>query len=293
MNKLSEKAILIRLSFGLPGESRQDPSLSAAVKTEHSLGASAGNWIKRLYPPDALRPTKQLDTQAYQYHLSVTLPFDLGIRILPAALLVEHGDQMRDYAAKREKLAQEFTAKRDEWVEWGRKEHNGTFDITNYPSETDLAGKFYMKCEPLPVPDASHFEEGIRGLLGTDAAGVDLRIADAALEAQRDLLRRMIEPVRAIAAKLSEEPKEGRDTVIFRDTLVDNIKAIAKLAPALNLNGDAAIDAFTLEMKKLTAFPAEDLRRSSTVKEQVKSGAQALLAKMEGYNNLTLGGGKL
>jgi len=122
---------------------------------------------------------------------------------------------------------------------------------------------------------------------------VDLRIADAALEAQRDLLRRMIEPVRAIAAKLSEEPKEGRDTVIFRDTLVDNIKAIAKLAPALNLNGDAAIDAFTLEMKKLTAFPAEDLRRSSTVKEQVKSGAQALLAKMEGYNNLTLGGGKL
>lgn len=283
--KLAERAILMRMSAGLPGKNRTDKGLTATVKGEHSLGAKSGRWIKTKYPDWALEPLEKLVTEARAFHGAVTLPFDSGIGILPAALIMEYGDKMRQFRGQFDCLVQShFVPKYPEMIEWAKQEHNGTFDASDYPSVQDLLGAFYFKTEPLPVPDAGHFETNMSALLGVDAQGVNVRIQDAMQEAQRELMRRMIEPVRAMAVKLAEQPKEGKEDICFRDSLVGNVKDIAELVPKLNISGDAAIDQFAADMLALTRYSPDVLRKDKATRTEAAKLADETMKRLSGYN---------
>jgi len=293
-NYLTERAVLMRLAAGLPGEHRKDKRTTEEVKRDKALGANAGKWVKELYPEIALSAVKAVVTQAREYHARVTLPFDNGIGILPAALIVEYGDKMKGYAGKIAELADEFCGKGQEWVTWALAEHNGTFDPQNYPG-ADAGGKvnsdvfaqqmrkkFYLRAEPLPVPDAAHFTQSVTSLLGVDAESINVRVRDAGIEAQSELMRRLIEPVKAMAVKLAEQPKGDKEDIIFRDTLVSNLQDIAKLGPKLNLADDPAINAFCKEVDGL-CVKAQSLRDDKALRAAKAAEAAALAAKMEAY----------
>lgn len=283
--KLAERACLMKASFGMPGKNRKDRNLSDSVKREHGLGQKSGAWIKQRWPDWALEPLEKICNEARAFHNAVTLPFDAGIGILPAALVIEYGERMREFKGRFENLRDNhFKAKYSQMIDWAKAEHNGTFDASDYPEVDELMESFYFRIEPLPVPDAAHFEGTLHSLLGTDANSVNLRVADAMEEAQKELMRRLIEPVRAMAAKLAEQPKEGKDCPIFRDTLVENIKSITRLAPKLNLSGDRQIDEFVKDMEKLTVYEPEQLRKSNTLRKQTQENAAATLKRLEGYS---------
>ena len=276
---------MMRLSIGLPGENRQDREVTDKVKASEHLGDKSGKWIKNLFPSEALAPLKKLDGEARAYHSAVTFPFDAGVGILPAALILEYADRMRDFASKRRNLVQShFAAKYPEFIEWARKEHNGSFDASLYPPVEEILEKFYFKTEPLPVPDALHFESTVASLLGTDTDSVNARVAEASKETQRELLKRMMEPLRAMATKLAEQPKEGKDCPIFRDTLVSNLAEIVALAPKMNLTGDPEIDAFAAAMKPLTEVTPQQLRENVSVRGHAANMAASILKNLEGYS---------
>jgi len=276
--KLNERAALMRLTIGLPGEQRQDADLSKTVKEAHNLGERSGRWIKSLYPEDALKPIKKLDNEARSFHDAVTLPFEAGIGILPAALILEYGDRMRDFKGRRENLVENhFLAKYEDWVEWAKKEHNGTFDQSMYPGVDKIREKFYFRTEPLPVPSAAHFQNTVSSLLGTDVESVEERVRDATKEAQQELMRRLVKPVKYMAETLSKEKPK-----IF-DTIISNIEDIVKLAPSLNLSGDVTIDTFVKEMQALTQFDPDRFRKSEVERAKAAASAKEVLTRLEAY----------
>lgn len=282
--KLADRACLMRLSVSLPGENRQDKPLTQSVKSEHNLGTKAGKWVKQRFPDWALDPVKKLVNEARQFHAAVTLPFDQGIGILPAALVMHYGDRMREFKGKFDNLRDShFKAKYPEMVEWAKVEHNGTFDPADYPPVEELLESFDFRTEVQPVPGAEHFTETLKSLLGVDTESVDVRVNDAMVEGQRELMRRLIDPVKAMAAKLAEQPKEGKKAPIFRDTLVGNIKEIAKLAPMLNIAGDPQIDAFVKEMEGLAQYEPDTLRESEATRTEVQTKAEDLFKRLSGY----------
>lgn len=284
MYTLKERAVLMRMSAGLPGKSRTDRKLSESVKSEHGLGSKSGAWVKKKYPDWALEPIEQLVTQARAYHAAVTLPFDAGIGILPAALIMEYGDKMRDFAGQFNNLKDShFRSKYPEMIEWAKVEHNGTFVPGDYPDVEEVMKSFYFKTEPLPVPDAAHFEGTVKSLLGVDTESVTLRVNDAMEEAQRELMRRLIEPVKAMAVKLAEQPKDGKDCPVFRDTLIGNVKQIAELGLKLNIAGDPAINVFCKDMAALARWQPEDLRKIIDARAIAAADAAAMLKRLEGY----------
>jgi hypothetical protein len=304
----------MRLSAGVPGESRKDKRTTAEVQAEKGIASDGGKWVKTLWPETALKAIKQKQTEARTYHERVTLPFGCksgddgvdaigGMGILPAALLAEYGDKMREFKGQCDKLVDDFLTNPRQWIDWAMQAHNGTFDPSNYPGCTMDAGqlifnedefrqvmrkRFYLRTEPLPVPNASHFEDGIRQMLGVDAASLDIRLADAEAEAKREVMRRMIEPVRDMVRKLTETPKVGKDgkekgDIIFRDSLVGNIKDIAELAPALNITGDAQIDSFCKELEGLTRYSPDTLRDDKVTRAEAAIKAEETLKRLEGY----------
>lgn len=282
--KLADRAILIRISCGLPGKVRKNSSLSTQVKQEHALGEEAGDWQTKLWPKWALEPLEKVLNEARQFHAAVTLPFDAGIGILPAPLVLTYGDKMREYKDRFEHLiASHFRPKFPEMVEWAKKAHNGTFDLSQYDDLEAICQCFYFRTEPLPVPDKGHFTDTMTSLLGHDAESVNIRVADAVQEAQRELMRRLIKPVQAMADKLGQAPKEGKESPIFRDTLVGNLKEIAELAPKLNLTGDKVIDAFAKEIEALAKYDPDTLRTSPATRSHVHQKAADLFKRLDGY----------
>ena len=273
---LAQRAVLMRLSIGCPGTERSDRKTSAEIKAYKGLGQNSGKWVKEKYPPEALKDITKLDGEASRYHNAVTLPFDRGLGILPCALIVEYGDKMREFKSKRDALIQNFAKKYPDFIEWAKKEHNGTFDVDDYPPVEVILSKFTFRTEPLPVPNSCHFESTVTSLLGLDATSVDERIRDAAQEAQQELMRRMVEPVSHMAKTLAKDSPK-----IF-DTLTANIKDIAELVPKLNLAGDVHLDMFARELKSLSAYTYDELKTDEG-KKKAQAHAMQMLEKLQSY----------
>lgn len=309
---LKERAILMRLSLGLPGENRQDPGLSDEVKAEHKLGGQAGRWIKSLYPPEALAGVKKLHGEARMYHAAITLPWDNGIGILPAALYYEYGERMREIQGKVEVEVEKFLSQPERWIAWAEVQHNGTFDPDLYPGckESDptvaaitgkkytvdgaafreaMKPKFAFSTDPIPVPESCHFTQTITSLLGVDVSSVDQRVAESAKEAQRELLARLLKPVQAMATKLGEQPKvdkngKQKDDIVFRDSLVGNLVEIARIGPALNLSDDPQVAEFIAEVEALSKAKPDTLREDKSERSKRQAQADALARKMAAYS---------
>lgn len=306
----------MQFSAGMPGTSRKDKRTTEEVKHDKSLGSESGKWIAALYPPEALEQISSKLGEAREYHYKVTLPFvsgdsessgegeektkrkTSGIGILPAALIQEYGETMRQFKGEIEALVEStFLADPQKWIDWAVKQHNGTFDPKNYPGCKRVFGaidfdpeefrnkmrkKFYLRTEPLPVPDAQHFSDTVSALLGTDTESVNIRVQDAAIEAQRELLKRLIAPVEAMAKKLSEAPKGKQSDIVFRDTLIGNVAEIVQIAPKLNLTGDSTIDGFIKEMEALTKYTPEDLREDKDKRSEAAQKAAEIAKRLSG-----------
>jgi hypothetical protein len=280
--ELKSKAVLMRLTLGMPGETRTDRDFTDKVITEKGMGVKSGKWNKSLYPDKALKQIKKLDGEIRKYHNAVTLPFDSGIGILPCALIQEYSDRMRDFAAKRKVLVKsDFLDRYDEWVEWARVAHNGTFDPELYPGVDEIREKFYMETSPIPIPDCTHYEDTVASLLGTDLDSINRKVEDAGKEAQRELMRRLIEPVKKLSSRMVEIMDQANPIVY--ESLTGNIKDISELAPKLNLSGDPAIDQFAKDMKQLSLFTKEEIKSSKAARIEARDKADAMLTRLEGY----------
>ena len=278
MSNLGKRAVLMRLTKGMPGEFRQDKTLTEQVKKEHNLGKKSGKWEKALFPPEALAPIKSLDAEADKYHNAVTLPFDKGTGILPAVLIEPYSQKMLEFKSRRKHLVDtHFLANYAKWIDWAVHEHNGTFDTSNYPPRDQMGEKFYFRTEPVPVPDSTHFESNVTSLLGLDAESVNIRVEDATKEAQRVLLSRMIEPLTHMANKLKEDKPK-----IF-ETMITNIAEIAELVPKLNLTDDPALNQFAADMERLAKTDTDLLRESKVERTQRQQEAEALMKRLSGY----------
>jgi hypothetical protein len=209
------------------------------------------------------------------YHYRTTLPWgDNGDRLLPAKAYLDYTRAMRDLKAEAEQLKGEFLAKYPALVA-GAQAHLGTlYDARDYPSAQDIASRFGVVVEFLPVPDAKDFR-------------VDLAAADA------DAIREQI--MDTVAARQSAANKEcwgrlytvldnlrivmTREKPIFRDTLVGNIEDLVSLLPKLNVTDDKVLDTICRDIARWLASgitPAE-LRKNPRLREDALLRTRSLL----------------
>lgn len=312
MQTLADNSVLMQLSMGLAPKHRKDKAVTAEVSTQKGLAPGAGRWIKDLWPDGAMAPIQKKQGEARAYHDMVTLPFGrraeedgeapaaiAGVGILPKAVIVDYAQKMTLFKAEVEKLVEDFIASPKRWIDWAQSAHNGTFEPSDYPGcsrlstgevvldeavfKAKMRRRFYLRWDILPVPQAEHFTASVAQILGSDADSVNLRVADAEAEARRELMRRLIEPVKAMAAKLAEQPKAGKDDIIFRDSLVGNVQDIVGLAPKLNITGDPEIDKMVGEVEKLTRYTPDTLRADKTTRAEAAKAAAETLKRLSGY----------
>lgn len=280
MQKINEKAMLVNLSIGMPGNSKKDVKLTQdTIRTNH-LGDDAGRWLKYIFPPEALDPLETLSTKCRTYHYANSLPWsDEGWRILPSAHYEEYTKNMRQWKDKYlDKARNHFMSRLNEWESWARQKHNGTFNPADYIA-TKLERKFYFDLTFNPVPNSGDFRVQLTDDdLDIIKSATDARVDQAVHDAHKQLWTRLLDPVKHLADKLSD-PKAK-----FHDSITSNIQEIVQLAPKLDLLNDQALQQAIQQIKdQLANLKPDTLRTDTATRTQAASQARAILDRLSGY----------
>ena len=105
-------------------------------------------------------------------------------------------------------------------------------------------------------------------------------------DAQRDLYRRLGEAVERVGERLRED--ENGKPLVFRDSLIENIRELVDVVPRLNIFADDDLAMLCREVKdKFAGIEPDALRPSGrfdpNLRRQVKRDADALTAQFAGY----------
>ena len=216
-----------------------------------------------------------------------TLPWmDDGTRILKGSVFMAFTEAMAEPIRQFDEAVDAFIAAYPEIKHEARRRLGNAYVDWDFPAESRLKQRFGVKLTYLPVPSTEDF----RVNLSEDeiaACGATPRTLCAARSTMRccrcSTACRSRSRAWRRACDCSAAPPAGKVQHPFRDSLVENVRAIIKLAPALNLMDDPRIAELCADIERnLTVHDPEQLRNSEALRESVANEADAILKRMQG-----------
>lgn len=268
---MSMNAVLVELSFGSLGITKEDKQVTAATEASLNLaGKKAGKWQKKLLPPSSVEAIGKACTNARKEHDSMTLKWSKGVGLLAVAGQEEYTRRMERCRARWMAAVDAFCADyAGVHIPAAMAMLGSTFNRADYPAADRVRSHFSFRYNIFPVPDASHFDARLREVYaGQLTSEVNRRVADACSE----MWERLLDPVQKLAARLADPE------AIFRDSLVGNISDIVDVMPALNLTGDARINEASERIKReLANLDPVKLRKDGAVRARAVAAANSIL----------------
>lgn len=272
-----EKAITVRLRRAMYIPNKYDSAATAAAESSFGAG-NVGRYTKRLLKNcGPLKDVQKAFQDVYTYVIDHTLPWmDEGVRVLPNASYVDFAKEVgalrRKALAKVEKLGAVW----DTAVLADKARLGSMWNPTDYPTKEEMLAKWGISVVFSPIPASEDFRIDMDE---ADRKALDNAIHEVEQNSTGYLLKEMLKPVAAMAAKLSVPI--GDEGSIFRDSLMGNLKDVANRAKKLNLNHDPRVDEVIRDIERvtdnvsLTALRETTEVRSATAK-QMKSLADKI-----------------
>lgn len=286
---LASRAMIVSLTISQWSGRRLDREITDEVNQQHNAAADAGRYNKLLLPKEALAPIVSVVSETRADFLKRTLPWmDNGSRIMAADGYMAHMSWIRSQASRFDTAVEDFLRKYPSYVQDARVRLNGMFKDEDYPSVEELRRKFDMSCRVLPVPSAEDFRVDMSDAqaerIRTD---IEEQVRSATSQAVQDIYRRVAEVTGRMVERLNAykpaarkgEKSEG----VFRDSLVENVRDLIGVLPALNITGDPQLDAMVERLKPLVAYDASVLRDKPELRRDVAAEAQAVLDSVAGF----------
>ena len=285
---LSRDAMLVSLRINNWSGRRYDREVSHDVAVRNDADPNAGRYNKRLLPKSAFADMTKTMSKARSLHYDNTLPWDdTGARLLTVA-------NYDRYTATIDELTEQLVAERnafiadyDAHVDRARIDLGGLFRIEDYPSRNSLRHRFAISYRVVPVPDAEHF---IADLAAGDAARVkrdiEALVQERLQDAVTDLYKRLGEAVEHVVKRLDIDAESK--PLIFRNSLIGNIRDLVDIVPRLNIFGDERLAQLCQQVKdRIASVDPDELRPSTSfnpaTRGRVKRDAEHLAVRFAGY----------
>jgi hypothetical protein len=284
-NILSEKSVLAGLSVSRWTARRLDRAVTEDVHQRHGAADGSGRYNKRLIAKQGLLTILGLVSGSRAAHTMMTLPWlDTGARLLPSSLYIDYSNRMRDLKARFDAAADAFENNYQALVDDAKQSLGKMFDKDDYPPQDQIRGRFKFNVSILPCPDADDFRVRIaQDQMDDIRADVEQRLADALEAAHRDTVDRIVSTVGHMAERLRKfkpAEKDGdRTEGVFRDSLVENVRDLARVLPAFNLTGNNRIaDVAARIEQQLCGADAQTLREDEVLRSETANAAESILS---------------
>lgn len=259
------------------GNTRQDPSITDEVKALHKLTGNSGRWVKYKLPEESLEPVRKVAGRGRMTHNTYTLPWEEGYGLLPITARDAYTAAMDREREKFNAAVDAFAESYPMWIDEAKKMHNGTFNESDYPPQSEIKESFKWSQVVYPMPAASQFDNHLRTLYG---GALEENVTARVEQAVKEMWDRLIAPVKAMADKLASPD------AIFRDSLVENIKEVAELIPVLNLTGSAELSAAAAQIKdRLSRLNPETLRVNKVMRKATAEAAAKIVSQFGSFGN--------
>lgn len=270
MNATVKRCMTVNLCVGMWSGHRLDRQVTSELTREKGATEDAVRVNKHLISKEMFKDVTSASSAVRLHFYGATLPWrDNGDRLLPRAAFMK-------FIVEHERLAQEFRDAVDDFAdrkyptarEQAEFRMGEMFNPDDYPSTEEVRHKFYITLDVDQVSQALDFR------LEDNEAAMQARIT----RAMGGLWSSLKERVERYADRLSTP--DG----IFRDTMVENLRALVKAIPDLNFANDLKLAKIADEIEELiAAYDAEDLRRDQDVRSAVAVDAARIVKQMEGF----------
>jgi hypothetical protein len=278
---LSRKATLVAVDISQWTARKLDKRVTDKVNREHHAADDAGRYNKLLIEAKRLEAINSIVAKARRLHYTMTKPWcDEGVRILPNVLHEKFATEFRKLKRDFDEAADEFAAGYKGFVEERRKALNGLFNANDYPPAETIREKFKLATKTFPVPEADDFRSDV--LDADTVEDIKRELGETSNAVLADAMKHTAEQITTVvshmAEKLKEYKKPGKSRSFFSYSLVDNVRELADLLPAFNLDNDPGLDAIAKRIKKeLCVEDAETLRNDDNVRKSVAKSADDIL----------------
>ena len=272
-----EKAITVRLRRAMYIPTKYDSAATAAAESSFGAG-NVGRYTKRLLKNcTQLKDVQKAFQDVYTYVIDHTLPWmDEGVRVLPNASYVDFAQEVGEFRRKALSKVEKLGAVWDSAVLADKARLGSMWNPMDYPTKEEMLAKWGISVVFSPIPASEDFRIDMDE---ADRKALDDAIHEVEQSSTGYLLKEMLKPVAAMAAKLSVPI--GDEGSIFRDSLMGNLKDVANRAKKLNLNHDARVDEVIADIEKVTnSVTLTALRETTEVRNATAKQMKSLADKI-------------
>ncbi len=219
---------------------------------------------------------------------------DGGTRMIASTRFMEYSQRIEQAIQTFNTAVDAFLADYDAMIPRQAERLGNLFDPADYPTRDEMAGKFAVSVDYLPVPTGDDFRCQLADdQLDEVRASTQRMVESAMARAAKDPIKRLHKALSTMVATLAKSDK------IFRDSLITNVRELAAMIPALNIANDPKLDELTDEIQQeLASIDPSELRdptwrqgghagfeRSQAAqakRSEAKEKAQGILAKLDG-----------
>jgi len=262
MEQVSEKCVLLDLSFSLWGLTRKVKRKNVQISTHEGedVPEQALRLSKRLVKCDEYDRIVSADGETRRRMAEMSLPFRRGLYAVPMKLVPRVIDMLREREAVRDAEIAAFIDAYDAAVDKAREDLGPLFRESDYPTADEVEEAFGLRWNFVELGAAGGLKQISQAMYEREQKKVELEWQDAATT-MRDSLRVTFEKlVSELRERLDGERANGKPK-IFRDSRVESLRDWMKLFDARNVTGDGALSELVAQADKLLAgVTAQELR---------------------------------
>ena len=278
---LHTRALLVSLTIRMWTARKYDKAVTRDVTASHGATGDAARVNKLLLPgdcPEYRKLTTLMGSMRAEHYARTLAWSDDGARVLPTAGFMAYADWYRTKAAEVQEARDEFVAAYPLLREEERVRMGGLFKDADYPSTIDVSARFECNVQYWPVPATGDLRVDLASdQIAAIEASIGDRLQAATAGAMADAWGRLHDAV----AKMSERLNDPE--AVFRDTLVDNVRAVVGALKTLNVTNSPELETLRARAEAdLTAHDADTLRESDSTRKDTAAKADAILAAMAG-----------
>ena len=264
---LAKKTVFIKLHLGLLGNSRKVSSSQVEVDADKSLIRVSKNLIDS---PE-LQAIRTLDGDIRRYLYETCLPFEVGIHLLPLALLETVDEKLREFKDKRGELVEAFLAAYPRLCQEAAGRLRTLYNPADYPPADEVRSRFNFNWHYVSYGVPEQLREISARIFQVERDKAAQAMSEACAEVQQVMRASLLELVSHLRDRLGDQP-DGKPQRL-RESTVEKLRDFLATFDLRNVVDDQELKEQVDSARALLAGTTTDaIRNTAELRSQVRQG---------------------
>ena len=264
---LARKTVFIKLHLGLLGNSRKVSSSQVEVDADKSLIRVSKNLIDSL----ELQAIRTLDGDIRRYLYETCLPFEVGIHLLPLALLETVDEKLREFKDKRGELVEAFLAAYPRLCQEAAGRLRTLYNPADYPPVDEVRSRFTLGWQYVSYGVPEQLREISARIFQVERDKAAQAMSEACAEVQQVMRASLLELVSHLRDRLEDQP-DGKPQRL-RESTVQKLRDFLATFDLRNVVDDQELKEQVESARALLAGTTTDaIRNTAELRSQVRQG---------------------